>query len=297
MGVFYYGGLSGSWSEIRLLGVLQYIGLACFFGGAIFIALRRARAVAAAFAALLLGYWALMAWVPFPDVRLDKASLAEAEAKAGSSVPEKVLGGASGRVRGLYDEGHNLSNYVDYRFLPGRKINGAYESQPVLGIIGVVSACLLGALAGLWLRRPEVGDGRKVAGLAAAGAAGVALGVLWSLSFPIVKKLWSPSFVLVACGCSSLLLGAFYGVVDVWRKRRWCQPFVWVGMNSIVIYLAHNIVSFSKVAERLAGGDLRRLLDAHVAAGAGGVLLGVVELGLTFLLARFLYVRKVFVRL
>ena len=297
LGVFYYGGLSGSWSEIRLLGVLQYIGLACFFGGAIFIALRRARAVAAAFAALLLGYWALMAWVPFPDVRLDKASLAEAEAKAGSSVPEKVLGGASGRVRGLYDEGHNLSNYVDYRFLPGRKINGAYESQPVLGIIGVVSACLLGALAGLWLRRPEVGDGRKVAGLAAAGAAGVALGVLWSLSFPIVKKLWSPSFVLVACGCSSLLLGAFYGVVDVWRKRRWCQPFVWVGMNSIVIYLAHNIVSFSKVAERLAGGDLRRLLDAHVAAGAGGVLLGVVELGLTFLLARFLYVRKVFVRL
>jgi predicted acyltransferase len=297
LGIFYYGGLSGRWSEIRLLGVLQYIGLACFFGGVFFIALRRARALAAACAALLLGYWALMAWVPFPDVRLDKESLARAEATAGSSSPEKVVSLAAGQVRGLYEEGRNLSNYVDYRFLPGRKINGAYESQPLLGIICGVSACLLGILAGLWLRRTDVGDGRKVAGLAAAGAAGVAAGLLVSLSFPIVKKLWSPSFVLVAGGCSAVLLGAFYGVVDVWKRRRWCQPYVWIGMNSIEIYLAHNIVSLSKVAERLAGGDLQRWLDAHAAAGAGGLLLGAVELGLTFLLARFLYVRKVFVRL
>ena len=68
-------------------------------------------------------------------------------------------------------------------------------------------------------------------------------------------------------------------------------------MNSITIYLAHNVASFSKVAERLAGGDLQRCLDAHVAGGAGGVFLGLVELGLTFLFARFLYVRKIVIRL
>ena len=297
LGIFYYGGLSGTWADIRLLGVLQYIGLACLGGGVALVLLRRARGVAAACAALLLGHAALLEFVPVPDLRLDKASLAKAEAAAGSSDPEKVARSVRGRVRGHYEEGYNLSNYLDYRLVPGRKINGAYESQPLLGILGVLADCLLGILAGLWLRRADVRDARKAAGLLAAGAVAVTAGMLLSVQVPVVKKLWSPSFVLVAGGLSAALLGVFHGVIESGKKQRWCLPFVWIGMNPIVLYLAHNIISFSKVAERLAGGDLQRFLDAHVARGAGGLLLGAVELGLTFLLARFLYVRKVFVRL
>jgi len=297
LGLFYYGGVSGRWSDIRLLGVLQYIGLACLFGGTLYVALRRARAIAAVCAAMLLGYWALMATVPFPDLRLDKDSLAKAVTQAGSQDPALVLRCAAGKVRGRYEEGYNLSNYVDYRFLPGRKANGAYENQPLLGVMGVVSASLLGVLSGLWLRRTDVSDRRKVVGLLAVGAAGVAIGLLWGGRLPVVKKLWSSSFVLVSCGCSAVLLGAFYYAVEVLKSRRWCQPFVWIGMNSIVLYLAHNVLSFPKLAERLAGGDFQRCLDAHVAQGAGNVFLVLVELSLTFLFVRFLYVRKIFIRL
>jgi len=297
LGLFYYGGLNTCWPNIRLSGVLQYIALASFIGGSLYILLRRARALAAVCAALLLGYWALMVAVPFPDVRLDKESLAKTVAQVGSQEPAKVLQSAAGSVRGHFEEGYNLSNYVDYRFLPGKKINGAYESQPLLGLLGVVAACLLGILAGLWVRRPDVGDPRKVAGLLLAGAVSVALGFAWGLQFPVVKKLWSPSFVLVAGGYSALLLGVFYGVVEVWKKQRWCQPFVWIGMNPITVYLAHNIVSFQSLAARFAGGNVQQCLDAHVAKGAGSVLIAVVELGLTFLLVRFLYVRKIFIRL
>ena len=297
LGVFYYGGLSGRWADIRLLGVLQYIGLACFFGGSLYIALRRARGIAVVCAALLLSYWALMAFVPFPDVRLDKDSLSKTEIQIGSRNPAKVLQSATGHVRGHYEEGYNLSNYVDYRFLPGKKINGAYESQPLLGLLGVVSACLLGVLAGLWLRRADVCDKRKVMGLLLAGVSGVAIGLLWSPQFPVVKKLWSPSFVLLSGGASAVLLGLFFLLVDIWKKQRWCQPFVWIGANSITLYLAHNILSFPKLAERFAGGDLQACLDAHVTKGVGSVFLVLVELGLTFLFARFLYVRKIFIRL
>lgn len=297
LGIFYCGGLSGRWPEIRLLGVLQYFGLACFFAGILYVALRRARPLAAVCAAILLGYWALMALVPFPDVRLDKESLAKIVAQVGSTDPAKVLQSAAGKVRGRYEEGLNLSNYVDYRFLPGKKINGAYENQPLLGTLGVVSACLLGMLAGLWLRRGDVGGPRKVAGLWAAGAVCVVIGLLWGAQFPLIKKLWSPSFVLVAGGVSAALLGLFYCIVEIWKKQRWCQPFVWIGMNSITLYLAYNVISFPKVAERLAGGDLQRCLDTYVGTGAGSVFLVVVELTLTFLLVRFLYVRKIFIRL
>jgi predicted acyltransferase len=172
LGLFYYGGLNVRWPEIRLSGVLQYIAVASFCGGALFILLRSARAIAAVCTALLLGYWALMAFVPFPDVRLDKESLAKTVAQLKSGEPEKVLRMATCQARGCYEEGHNLSNYLDYRYLPGRKINGAYESQPLLGILGVVSACLLGVLAGLWLRCNDADDRRKVIGLVSVGVAG-----------------------------------------------------------------------------------------------------------------------------
>ncbi|MCX7008731.1 MAG: heparan-alpha-glucosaminide N-acetyltransferase domain-containing protein [Kiritimatiellaeota bacterium] len=297
LGLFYYGGLSVRWPEIRLSGVLQYIGIACFCGGTLFIVLRKARLIAAVCATILVSYWALMVIVPFPDVQLDKESLAKTVAQLKSSEPAKVLQTATRRVSGCYEEGRNLSNYIDYRYLPGKKINGAYESQPLLGILGVVSACLLGILAGLWLRRDDVGDGRKVAGLLVAGAASVALGFLWGLQFPVIKKLWSSSFVLVAGGYSAMLLGVFYWIVEVRKKQTWCQPFVWIGMNPITIYLAHNIIVFPTLAARFAGGDVQAWLDVHLAKGAGGLLLAAVELSLTFLLVHFLYIRKIFIRL
>lgn len=297
LGVFYYGGVGKQWADIRLLGVLQYIGLACFFGGTAYIALRNARAVAALCAVLFLVHGLLMGFAPFPDVRLDKASLAAAETRAGSREPSKVLATATAQVRGIYEEGLCFSNYVDYRFVPGRKINGAYESQPLLGVLGVVAACLLGVLAGLWLRRADVSDPRKVAGLLVAGAACVAIGVALNGQIPVVKKLWSPSFVLVAGGCSAMLLGVFHAVIEVGRMRRWCEPFVWIGMNPIAIYLAHNIVSFPAIAARFAGGDVQRFLDTRLAKGSGSLLLALVELALTFLFVRFLYVRKIFIKL
>jgi predicted acyltransferase len=164
-------------------------------------------------------------------------------------------------------------------------------------MVVATSTCLLGILAGLWLRREGKGDARKVIGLLGAGAASVALGFALASVFPVVKKIWSPTFVLVAGGYSAMLLSAFYYIVEVRKKTSWCQPFVWIGMNPITIYLAYNIVNFRGVAERVAGGDLQRCLDTHVAQGAGGVFLSLVELALMFLLVRFLYVRKIFLRL
>ena len=86
-------------------------------------------------------------------------------------------------------------------------------------------------------------------------------------------------------------------IVEVRKKTSWCEPFVWIGMNPITIYLAYNIVNFQGVAQRVAGGDLQRCLDTQVGQGAGGVFLALVEVALMFTLARFLYVRKIFIRL
>ena len=300
LGIFYYGGLSNTWPNIRLLGVLQYIGLACFFAGSLFILFpQRPRVLAGCLVALAAGYWALMALVPFPDLRLNKESVAQVAARAGSHDPAVVSHAVTGRVRGVFEEGYNLANYLDFRFLPGKKNygDGYWEAQGLLQTMMVTASCLLGILAGMWLRREDLSDRRKVVGLLLAGTVGVAFGFLCGLQFPVVKKLWSPSFMLVAGGYSALLLGAFYFIIEIRQWRRWCEPFVWIGTNPITIYLAYNIISFPAVAARLVGGDVQHFLDAHVAKGAGSLLLALVELALTFLLVRFLYVRKIFIRL
>jgi predicted acyltransferase len=300
LGLFYYGGFSYPWPQIRLTGVLQLFGVACFLAGSIFIAFpRRPHVLVGALLTLLATYWMIMTLVPFPDIRLNKDSLARLAGNAGSIDPSVLARSVSPRVHGVFEEGYNLANYVDYRYLPGKKLygDGNYEAQGLFQMVAATSTCLLGILAGLWLSREDLVGGRKVIGLLGAGTASVVLGWLLGLHFPVVKKLWSPTFVLVAGGYTAMLLGFFYYVVEVRKKTWWCQPFVWIGMNSITIYLAYNIISFPELAARFAGGDVQRGLDTQVAHGTGGLLMALVEVMLMLLLVRLLYVRKIFIRL
>jgi predicted acyltransferase len=197
----------------------------------------------------------------------------------------------------VYEEGYNLTNYVDFRFLPGTKSQTYYINEGLLSTLPSIVLCLGGIGAGRLLKNPRVPGRRKVALLLAAGAAAVLLGYLWSSQFPLIKRIWSSSFVLVAGGFSALVLGVFYLVVDVWQWRRWCEPVVWIGANALTIYLAVNIINFPQLAERLVGGDVKRFLNTGVAAGLGELFVALVGLGLALLLVRFLYQRKLFLRL
>src|SRR3974377_495508 len=99
------------------------------------------------------------------------------------------------------------------------------------------------------------------------------------MQFPVVKKIWTSSFVLLAGGYSAILLGAFYLVIDVWHFQGWCRPFVWIGMNSITVYFVYNIIGgFSSLANRLVGGDVKFFFDANVAKGFGDLVVSLLGL-------------------
>ena len=57
------------------------------------------------------------------------------------------------------------------------------------------------------------------------------------LGTPVVKSLWSPSFVLAAAVYSLAMLALFYWIVDVLGFRRWTLYFKVIGMNSILAYV------------------------------------------------------------
>jgi predicted acyltransferase len=297
LGIFYNGGLTHAWPDVRLAGVLSRIALAYAATGLLFCYLKP-RALAAVAAALLIGYWALLTFVPIRDLQLSNAALA---ARLGVEHPTMAQAHAAfdattARVTGKFAPGLNLTNHLDFEYLPGRLYDHYYDPEGILSTLPAIATCLLGVFAGLLLRRTDFDERRKVRVLLLAGVAGIAAGWLWGLQFPVIKKIWTSSYVLVAGGWSFLLLAGFYYVVDVRQWRRWCQPFVWIGMNPITLYLISSIVWFPEVAQRLAGGSVSAWFDGRVGHGAGDIVVTIVGLGLMLALARFLYARKIFLR-
>jgi predicted acyltransferase len=262
LGIFYYGGFSTPFREIRLLGVLQRIALAYLFAGLIFCFFQR-RGLIIWCVGLLVGYWAVMTFVPVP-----------------------------GGVAGNFAEGHNLANWVDQQYLPLRKWDGDHDPEGLLSTLPAIANCLLGVFAGGLLKSSR-DDRRKVLCLIAGGVACALLGWLWNFQFPVIKKIWTSSFVLVAAGYSSVLLGLFYLVVDVWKYGKWAQPFIWIGMNPITIYMIHNLVDIGGIAQRFVGGDLNKLCLGRY----GELAVALVGMAITFGICRFMYQRKIFLRL
>ena len=295
--LIYSGGVTNAWPDMRLMGVLNRIAL-CYTAGGLLFCLFRPRALVAIAVALLLGYWALLACVPFPDVRPEPGGTQVITKEAGFTKVSQLNFQSTNVVHGGYVQGVNLANYLDQKYLPGRKYDGTYDPEGLLSTVPAIVTCVLGIFAGLLLRSADFCDKWKVIYLLSFGLAGVLLGNLWGLEFPIIKKLWTSSFVLVAGGWSALLLGVFYLIVDVWKCQWWCRPFVWMGMNSLTVYLANNFIGgFRKLAPRFVGGDVKIFLDAQFGHGAGELAVSVTGLILAFAFVHFLYRRKVFFRL
>ena len=91
------------------------------------------------------------------------------------------------------------------------------------------------------------------------GAGLVVLGLIWSLWLPIIKLVWTSSFVLVAGGISCLLMATFYLIIDVIGYRKWMFPFTVIGMNALAVYMATEMFDFRKIGNIFVGGLLPRV--------------------------------------
>jgi predicted acyltransferase len=266
LALIYSGGVSDLWPEIRLLGVLNRIALCYLFASLLFLNFRL-RALIVACVSLLVGYWALMTFVPVPEI------------------------GA-----GSFAKGANLANWVDAQYLPGKRYDGTWDPEGLLSTLPAIGTCLLGVFAGMLLKNERVAPQKKSAWLFGAGVVLVAVGWLWGIQFPVIKKIWTSSYVLVAGGYSAMLLGMFHQVIDVWGKQRWATPFIWIGANAITLYFADSIIGFEKLAQRLVGGDVAAFFNRIITPGTGHLMAAAMGLLLAVALARFLYRRKIFLR-
>lgn len=266
LGLIVYGGVSQHWSDIRYVGVLQRIGICYLFASLIFLNMN-VRGMTATFVSLLVGYWALMTLVPVPGIG------------AGSFAPDA-----------------NLANWLDAHYLPGRLWDRTRDPEGMLSTLPAIGSCLIGVMAGLLLKRERMMPQTKSLWLFGVGVLMVGVGYLWGLQFPVIKAIWTSSFVLVAGGYGLMLLGALYQIVDVWGYRRWSLGFVWLGANAITLYFLNSVSGFQPFARRFVGGDLGELLDRLTTPGAANFVTHLLGLAIAIALAGYFYRHKIFLR-
>jgi heparan-alpha-glucosaminide N-acetyltransferase len=168
---------------------------------------------------------------------------------------------------------------------------GGYQT---LNFVPSLGTMVLGLMAGIVLR----GRGRsaeKAGYLLLIGIALLAAGVVAGLTVcPIIKRLWTPSWVLYSGGWVFAMLAAFYLIIDVAGYRAWSLPWTVIGMNSIFVYLGFQ----------LSSGWIRTNLARHISPelfSEAGPFLQMAQragvLAVLWLLAWWLYRQRVFLRL
>lgn len=203
-----------SLAKLRIPGVLQRIGVCYLVVGAIFLRTGWRGQMAWA-VGLLVGYWALLVFVPVP-----------------------------GHGPGGLDAANNLPGWIDARLLAGHTWSGApaqgFDPEGILSTLPAVATTLLGVLAGQMIRR---WSGAALTGrLFGGGTVLLALGWLMSAWLPINKSLWTSSYAVFMAGWAMVLLALCHGLIDVRGWKRWATPLVIYGSNALAMFVLAGLV-------------------------------------------------------
>ena len=206
------------WEHVRILGVLQRIGLAYIISALLTLRTTLKQQIVI-IATALYGYWIAMALVRIPgfDVSVMPWDLKDGNLEAW--LDRAVLG-------------------TNHMFTGSR----VFDPEGLLSTIPAACTAMLGVIAGRW-----IGSGRplldRIAGLFTGGALGMAAGLVWNWVFPINKSIWTSSYVLFTAGMAAVVLGICMYLVDARGVRRFTSPFVIYGVNPMAAFVGSGVLA------------------------------------------------------
>ncbi|MDX9748269.1 MAG: DUF5009 domain-containing protein [Paludibacter sp.] len=267
-----------AFDQIRILGVLQRLALVSFFGTLIVLTVKQ-KLIPWLVALLLFGYWALIAFTGSYEMSPDSIV----------AIIDRALLGESHMYRDTMADGTRI----------------AFDPEGVLSTIPGIAHVLLGFLTGkLMTGQKEVKD--KLVALFAAGALMMFAGMLMHYGFPINKKIWSSSFVLTTCGMGALLLGLLVYVIDMKSHKRWSVLFESFGINPMILYVTGSLlgillgnIGFMYANEwiSLKSFAYTHFYQAYLGDYPGSLAFALTLVGICWLLAHYLYKKRIFIKL
>jgi predicted acyltransferase len=262
-------------SHARILGVLQRIAI-CYLVASLLYLFTGIRTQTAVIGGLLILYTSLMMWAPVPGYGHGDLSVAG-----------------------------NFAHYVDSIVLGAHNYahTKTWDPEGVVSTLPAIVTALLGVMAG-YVLRVNAALTKRIGWLLLIGIVLFCCGEIWSIWMPINKKLWSCSFTLVMAGLDFIVLAASLWLVDERGYKRVVKPLLIVGMNSITVYMASEILSevLDDIHAGSQGASLHALIYSQFFAPLGSVenaslLWALAFTLLMYLLAYFLYKRSWFWRI
>lgn len=213
-------------SQTRVMGVLQRIAL-CYLFASLMIRYLSYRQVITLSVLMLIGYWVILLLFGDPAAPLSM------EGNAGIYFDKWVLG--------------------DNHLYQGEGI--AFDPEGLLSTLPAIVNVVIGYAAGNFILRTGKGY-ETIARLLLAGGALILAALCWDMVFPINKKLWSSSFVLLTTGIDLAIVAALLYVLELkkWNAANWAGFFTVFGKNPLFIYLLSEILLITFHRIHLASG-------------------------------------------
>src|SRR6476620_700343 len=205
--------IAAPFHNTRIMGVLQRIAL-CYFFASVLIHYCSTRTVFVISALLLIGYWILLlafggsdpyGMVTNTGYYMDKAILGESHMYHGEGV--------------------------------------AFDPEGLLSTLPSIVNVVIGYFAGAFIQRKGKGY-ETMTKLLLVGALLIFIALCWNIVFPINKKLWTSSCVLLTTGIDLMLIAALLYMVELrhWNPLNWTRFFLVFGKNPLFIYLLSELL-------------------------------------------------------
>jgi predicted acyltransferase len=199
----------------------------------------------------------------------------------------------------------NIGARIDRALFGGHLWRRDWDPEGLLSSAPAVATTLLGALAGLWMQS-SAAPVRRVLALAGAGVVLFGAGMVWGVSFPINKNLWTSSYVLLTGGAAAMCLAACIYFIDIRRFTMWSRPFVVLGSNAIVLFVLSGFLAKLGIIIKVAGADGARVSLQSVIYERGfewmgspknaSLIFSLVFLGVMYAVCHELYRRHIFLK-
>lgn len=262
----------GHW---RIYGVLQRIAI-CYVVTAVLELWTGWRAQIAVALACLVGYWIVMRYIPVP----------------GFGVPILNMP--------LLDPDRNIAAWLDRRLLAGHLYEVTRDPEGIISTIPAFATCLLGLLTGQWLKTDRAPEAKAFT-LAVAGIVAVVIGQITAIWFPINKKLWTSSYVMLTAGLAMTGLALLYWAVDAKPLGgRWTRPILVFGTNAIAAYffaevIAHMLYRISFHGTSLQEYIYSRMFAPIASAPNASLLYAIAFVAVCWVAMSVLYRKRIFI--
>lgn len=198
---------------------------------------------------------------------------------------------------GILEPGKNLANWMDGAVIPASLLNKkGYDSEGILSTFPAIVTGISGLLAGRILLTKKSRE-ESVISLFVYGTALVLAGSTWGWFFPVIKKIWTSSFVLYTSGWAMIVFAMLIWLIDIREIRRGTKTWLIFGSNAIAIYVLADVFETLFLRTNLHDRAFAGLLQTGMDPRSASLVWALFSLGVCYLAGRLLYERKIFLKL